>query len=46
MEAATGVRPTLPALYADLLDRPERSVPLENDLAAVQVAVRDTFGAA
>ena len=46
VKAATGVRPALPARYADLLDRPERRVPLDNDLAAVEAAVRDTFGAA
>ncbi len=33
---ATGVRPPLPAHLADLFERPERSVALPNDLAAVQ----------
>ena len=36
VEAATGVRPPLPAHLADLLERPERYVRAPNDLAAVQ----------
>jgi threonine synthase len=40
VEAATGVRPPLPAHLADLFDRPERFVRLPNDLAAVQAFVR------
>jgi threonine synthase len=39
VERATGVRPALPAHLADLLDRPERTVTLPNDLAAVQAFV-------
>ena len=43
VERATGVRPALPDHLADLLDRPERTSVLPNDLAAVQrfVARRD-----
>ncbi len=37
---ATGVHPALPAHLADLLDRPERSLSVANDLAAVQNLVR------
>jgi threonine synthase len=40
VERATGVRPPLPGLLADLLSRPERCVVLPNDLAAVQAHVR------
>jgi threonine synthase len=36
VEKATGVRPSLPAHLADLLDRPERVVVLPNDLGAVE----------
>jgi threonine synthase len=36
VEQATGVRPTLPEHLGDLLSRPERSMDLPNDLAAVQ----------
>ncbi len=39
--AATGVEPRLPERYADLMQRPERSLTLDNDLAAVEAAVRD-----
>jgi len=35
VERATGVRPALPPHLADLMDRPERSVALPNDPAAV-----------
>jgi threonine synthase len=41
VEAATGVRPGLPAHLADLMDRPERSTALPNDLAAVQAYVAE-----
>jgi threonine synthase len=41
VEAATGVRPALPAHLADLLDRPERGTALPNDLAAVQAFVAE-----
>ncbi len=36
VEQATGVRPSLPSHLADLLDRPERTSTLPNDLAAVE----------
>ena len=36
VERATGVRPKLPDHLSDLLERPERTVNLPNDLAAVQ----------
>jgi threonine synthase len=36
VERATGVRPPLPEHLADLLDRPERTTELPNDLAAVE----------
>jgi threonine synthase len=39
VERATGVRPELPAHLADLLDRPERTVVLPNDLAAIEAFV-------
>ena len=37
--AATGIRPSLPAHLADLLDRTERTNLVANDLAAVQTFV-------
>jgi threonine synthase len=40
VERATGVRPPLPAHLADLMERPERTSLLPNDLAAVQAFVR------
>jgi len=40
VEAATGVRPPLPAHYADLLDRPERVEDVAADLDAVEALVR------
>ena len=45
VEQATGVRPQLPEHLADLLDRPERTETLPNDLAAVEefVARRRPF---
>ncbi len=39
VERATGVRPALPDHLADLFERPERTVSLPNDLAAVQTFV-------
>ena len=39
VERATGERPALPDHLADLLERPERTVRLANDLAAVQAFV-------
>lgn len=40
IEAATGLRPPLPARMADLYEREERFTILPNDLAAVQAQVR------
>jgi threonine synthase len=40
VERATGVRPQLPSHLADLLDRPERTQTVSNDLATVQKFVR------
>ncbi len=42
VERATGVRPELPAHLADLMDRPEHTVRLVNDLAVVEQFV-DSF---
>ena len=42
VEAATGVRPALPAHLADLMDRPETLVALPNDKAAVAAYLRRT----
>jgi threonine synthase len=39
VERATGIRPDLPPHLADLLERPERTRTLPNDLAAVQAFV-------
>ena len=39
VEAATGVRPSLPDHLADLLERPEQLTSLPNDLGAVQAFV-------
>ncbi len=36
----------LPERYADLMTRPERCAVVDNELAAVEAAVRATFGAA
>ena len=36
VERATGVRPQLPAHLSDLMDRPERTTVLANDLATIQ----------
>jgi threonine synthase len=52
VEAATGRQPALPAHLADLMARPEREIPVANDLAAVEAFVaahvsdRDVSGAA
>ena len=40
VEAATGIRPSLPPALADLMERKERMTVLPNDLAAVQRFVR------
>jgi threonine synthase len=37
---ATGIHPALPPALADLLERPERAIPVANDLAAVTELVR------
>ena len=39
VEQATGVRPQLPASYADLLDRTERFDILPNDLEIVETHI-------
>ncbi len=41
VEAATGVRPALPARMADLYDRPERVTAVPNDLAALKSLVNE-----
>jgi threonine synthase len=43
VEQATGVRPALPEHLADLLERPEHTEVLPNDLAAVEEYVAVTF---
>jgi threonine synthase len=43
VEAATGVRPALPDHLADLLERPQRTELLPNDLAAVEDYVAAQF---
>ncbi|MFM9226677.1 MAG: threonine synthase, partial [Actinomycetota bacterium] len=44
VERATGVRPQLPTHLADLMDRPERTARVANDLASVEDFVA-TFAA-
>jgi threonine synthase len=44
VKAATGIAPQLPERYAGLLDRPERCLSLDNDLHAVETAVRQHLG--
>ncbi|MFN3937884.1 MAG: threonine synthase [Gemmobacter sp.] len=39
VEAATGVRPALPARMADLCDRPERVTRVPDDLAAIEALI-------
>jgi len=39
VERATGIRPSLPAHLVDLLDRPERTATLPNDLAKIEAFV-------
>ena len=41
VEAATGLRPGLPARMANLFDRPERVTGVANDLAALESLVRE-----
>ena len=43
VEHATGIRPALPAHLADLLERPEHTETLPNDLAAVEEFVSVAF---
>jgi threonine synthase len=43
VEAATGVRPVLPPTYADLMERPERSIVLPNEQAVIQAAIEERF---
>jgi threonine synthase len=46
VEAATGVVPELPPRYADLMTLPERCITIDNELAAVETAIRERFGPA
>ncbi|MBF9044172.1 threonine synthase [Rhodobacterales bacterium HKCCE4037] len=39
VEAATGIRPPLPARMADLFDRPERITRVEDDLAEIEAII-------
>ena len=39
VEAASGIRPALPARMGDLFDRPERFERVENDLAAIEALI-------
>ena len=41
VEAATGLRPALPARMADLFDRPERVTAVPNDLTALEALIRE-----
>jgi len=45
VEAATGVRPPLPDRMADLYEREERAVTVDNSLDAIEGLVDDTLGA-
>jgi len=45
VEAATGVRPPLPERMADLYDREERAVTVDNNLDAIENLVDKTLGA-
>ncbi len=45
VEAATGIRPPLPARMADLFDRPERVTRVANDLAALKAIIRERITA-
>ncbi|MFZ1468859.1 MAG: threonine synthase [Paracoccaceae bacterium] len=44
VQAATGVRPSLPPHMADLFDRPERVTRVANDLTALKQLIRDRLG--
>lgn len=41
VEAASGIRPALPAHLADLMERPERLIRLPNDVAAIEAYVTE-----
>jgi len=41
VQAATGIRPALPARMADMMDRPERVTRVPNDLAALEALVHE-----
>ena len=41
VEAATGIRPQLPARMSDLFDRDERVTRVENDLAEIEALIKD-----
>ncbi len=41
VEAASGIRPPLPARMSDLFERDERVTRVENDLAAIQALIKD-----
>ncbi|WP_114967145.1 threonine synthase [Alkalilacustris brevis] len=45
VEQATGQRPALPPRMADLFDRPERVMRVENDLAVLQSLIRERISA-
>lgn len=45
VEAATGIRPPLPARMTDLFDRPERLTRLPNDLAALKAHIDGVLSA-
>ena len=45
VQAATGIRPALPARMADLFDRPERVTPVPDDLAAIEALIRERTAA-
>lgn len=46
VEAATGVRPSLPARLADLFERKERTATINNDLGEIEAMVNDTLASA
>jgi len=39
VEAATGIRPALPARMGDLMDRPERMTRVDNDLSSIEAVI-------
>ena len=41
VEAASGMRPPLPARMADLYDRPERITRVANDLGAIETLIKE-----